>query len=436
MKYYAETWDKMQDIMSRYNDHMTHGYLQFDRHLDIDVLKSALSISVDNVQILRDVYRSGIFNAHWKPFKHYNFENCYSFREFDDDLMGNCEKFLLRIINEKKEAQVKFLHARCKDKDALCILINHQCMDGADLKVYYNKIADLYNDLLNGGHGDVSFKKGSRSEIQLYEELSSDELEEIDKLISYSKKQKSKLSFPFIKAPRSKMTPQVHKLRLPADRFFKMKNNGKILGVSINDILLGAFYRSAIAIIKPPEGKALGIPNMINMRRYIKSGESAGFCNLTSMIVLNIGDNIGDNIFDTVIKCKEGMDKLKNHFPGFHGWALLRRVFKYAPHGLAKFLIGTFFKNPLVGISNIGIIDDDHLVFGDAKLESPTYMTGSVKYPPYMQLALTTLRNEITFTVANHGTPKDHDMLERFLDILNNVLNEFIDADLSSYKVI
>ncbi|MDR0751714.1 MAG: hypothetical protein LBF12_03880 [Christensenellaceae bacterium] len=430
MKLKAETWDKMQDIMSRYNDHMTHGYLQFDKQIDEGVLKRALEISISKIPILRSVYRSGLFRAQWKLLKDYDFEKCYSFKSFDDNLVENCEKFLLGIIDERKELQVKYLHARCGDKDAVCFLINHQCMDGADLKTLYNKIAETYNNLLNGGDGDIQFKDGSRSEMQLYDERTDSELEEIDRLISYSKKQKSKLSFPFEKAARSKLTPKVHKLKLNEERFLKMKANGKALGVSINDILLAAFYRAAIEVIKPQAGQTLGIPNMINMRRYIKSGESAGFCNLTSMIVLNIGENIGESILDTVVRCKNGMDKLKEHFPGFHGWALLRRVFKYAPHGLAKFLIGTFFKNPLVGISNIGVIDDEKLVFGDAKLDSPSYLTGSVKYPPYMQLALTTLRNEITFTVANYATKKDHEMLDKFLEILNNELQEFIDADL------
>ncbi|MDR2267167.1 MAG: hypothetical protein LBE09_06265 [Christensenellaceae bacterium] len=431
MKYKAETWDKMQDIMSRYNDHMTHGYLEFDSHIDADILKDAMRIAVDKFPILKCTYYSGIFRAQWKSLKKYNFDDYYQFAQTTENLMDYSERFLVGKIDEKHQAQFKFMHVRNNGADAICLLINHQCMDGADLKVFYNCIAALYNDILNGGNGDLRIKNGTRSEMQLYNDFSQTELEELDKLISYSKKQKSKLCFPFAKAKKSSLYAKIHKLRLSQEKFAQMKANGKKFGVSINDIILGAFYRAALKMIAPKPDQTLGIPNMVNMRRYIKSGDSAGFCNLTSMIVLNLGNTLGDDIFETIARCKMGMDKLKNNYPGFHGWALLRRVFKYAPHGLAKFLIGTFFKNPLVGLSNIGLIDHEGLTFGNAKLASPTYMTGSIKIPPYMQLALTTLYNEITFTVANYGNSQDHEMLKLFLDILDAELTMFINADIT-----
>ncbi|MDR3185204.1 MAG: hypothetical protein LBU04_00070 [Christensenellaceae bacterium] len=431
MYYKAEMWDKMQDIMSRYNDHMTHGYLQFDSHLDKDILKKALSISVDKFPLFKTKYYSGLFRATWKSLRHYNFEDCYQFVETEGVLLEVCEKFLVTVIDETKGPQVKFLHARCAEKDALAILINHQCMDGADLRIYYKSIAEIYNDLLNNGNGDIYVKNGSRSEMQIYDQFTPKQLEEIEGLISYSKKQKHKIAFPFEKSRKSARIAKINKLVINASEFAKLRTNGKKLGVSVNDIVLGAFYRVATLMIKLPQGATLGLPNMINMRRYIKGGESAGFCNLTSMSVVNLNGVIGDDIFETIARCKNSMDALKSDYMGLHGWSLLRTVQKLIPHGIAKILIGTFFKNPLIGLSNIGIIDHESLVFGNARLEAPTYMTGSIKYPPYMQLALTTLYNEVTFTIAIKATEKDHKMFEEFFLHFGEELRKFALAEIT-----
>ena len=157
----------------------------------------------------------------------------------------------------------------------------------------------------------------------------------------------------------------------------------------------------------------------------MQGGESQGLCNLTSMVVSNIGNDIGADILETVKKAKESMDALKGYYPGLHGLPLLKKVLEVLPYPVAWFLIGTFFKNPLIGISNIGLIDDKKFVFDGLKVKD-VYMTGSVKYPPYMQLALSTYNNVMTHTVAVYGTDKDHKMFENMLDLYLSELEAFI----------
>lgn len=52
MKLHAEMWDKMQDIMAKYNDHMVHFYIKFDGILYKQILKKALAIAIDNIPVL------------------------------------------------------------------------------------------------------------------------------------------------------------------------------------------------------------------------------------------------------------------------------------------------------------------------------------------------------------------------------------------------
>lgn len=51
-------------------------------------------------------------------------------------------------------------------------------------------------------------------------------------------------------------------------------------------------------------------------------------------------------------------------------------------------------------------MDAKTLKFGDLTTED-TFITGSIKKAPYIQLALTTYNNEITFTVALYANEED-----------------------------
>ena len=101
-------------------------------------------------------------------------------------------------LDERKE-QIKALVVRHKGKDTLNILINHMVMDGADAKLTVKLIADSYTDILNGGSGDIPFKNGIRDDRQIFSAFDKKEKKRVQKLISYSKKSKDKICFPFEK---------------------------------------------------------------------------------------------------------------------------------------------------------------------------------------------------------------------------------------------
>ena len=50
------------------------------------------------------------------------------------------------------------------------------------------------------------------------------------------------------------------------------------------------------------------------------------------------------------------------------------------------------------------------------------YITGSIKRNPYIQLALTTFMDEITFSIALYGTNEDFEKAQETIDELINSL--------------
>lgn len=70
--------------------------------------------------------------------------------------------------------------------------------------------------------------------------------------------------------------------------------------------------------------------------------------------------------------------------------------------------------NPLIGITNIGIIDSGKLIFGNSPVVADAFVTGSIKYPPYFQLALTSYENSLTFSINLYGFKKDAETINSF----------------------
>ncbi|MDR0855319.1 MAG: condensation domain-containing protein [Christensenellaceae bacterium] len=427
----AEMWDKMQDIMEKWNDHMTHGYFELDRNINSDNLKMACEYVADCVPILKAKWYSGVFHARWiETDTKANELPIFEFRETKNKLSAEGNLLLTRIVNKKNGPQFRVTLLRNGSKDAVLFVTNHQIMDGADLKLFYKSIADVYSALEKGLPAEtVQIKNGERGIEQLYKNFTDAEKAKLKKMISYSKAQKKKIEVRFAKSKFTDRLPKLNKAILPAETFLKLKSNCKILGVTLNDIILAQYLRTVYEFGDLPDDARLGVPNMINMRKYLNGEESGGFSNLTSMVVPALA-KLGAELPETAVRCRFAMDRLKKDYPGFHGWSLLQDVYHYAPHSLAKFLIGTFFKNPLVGISNIGIIGDKEVEFGNAEIID-AYMTGSIKHPPYIQLALTTFKNKITFTMAEFGTMQDYILIDWILDSIVDGLTAFANAHIT-----
>ncbi|MFW5779935.1 MAG: WS/DGAT domain-containing protein [Bacillota bacterium] len=423
-KYKAEIWDKMQHIMERYNDHMIHCHLEFDNQLDIPALKKAVLNALEKIPILKSRFEWNFFRARWVENESFDIDDIVKFVEVQTDPRSKSHSFfLVQKLDESKE-QIKVLVLRYKNKDILNIVVNHMVMDGADIKLTMKLIADSYTDIMNGGKGDVPFKNGTRDEKQILIGFSKAEKKKVQKLISYSKKSKDKICFPFEDKTSSNNRPFIEKMIIGESDFKKAKQKLKQQLYTVNDLIVACFYRAIYNIVDIPKDKALGVPCMVDLRKYMAENESLGATNLTSMIVCNIGKDIGEDIFETIEKVKQNMDKLKSDYPGLHGLPLLRGVLNALPYGLAKLLIGSFFKNPLLGISNIGIIKENTVNF-NGNIPAYLYYTGSIKYPPYYQLALTTYKNEITFTTALYGTINDRVTVKRLFEHIKKEFLEF-----------
>ena len=164
---------------------------------------------------------------------------------------------------------------------------------------------------------------------------------------------------------------------------------------------------------------------MIDLRRYLSERKAKAICNLTSTIICDIGSEIGDSFDETVTKVKYAMDGQKSNFPGLNGLFILDSIFKLLPYPIVKKIMESVFVNPSIALTNIGIIDKEKLKFDNLNIED-AFITGSIKYYPYFQLALTSFDDTITFTINIYGTERDRQQIKSFFSLLDNELPRYM----------
>ncbi len=419
----ASLWDRMQYIFRNYYDRMMHACLYYESTLNENALREAFTILVTKIPVLRSRYVANPIKPYWRITPHVNSDNFFSFIEVDD-LDAAAESFLNTSFPAQSDYQLRVLLARSNGKDVLCVLVNHMCFDGADFKYFNKKVAECYSNIVMKNLHTVDIKAGSRSDGQLYDSFNDEDKKSAYRLTANASAAASYAQFPY-DTYGSTDRQMIVKRKIARATFLKIKEKGKVSGATLNDIILAAYFRAFYKIAGRDPEEALTIANMIDLRRHISTGDTAGLTNMTGMFMCAI-DRLGADIFETVGIVREALKATKkDRFIGLHGVPLLKLAFSIFPHFLAETCIKIGYKNPLLGMSNIGIIEDKMLIMGGVKLID-AFMTGATKYKPYIQLALTTFREEITFTVAVKANNNDRKRIERLLISVEDELNNYI----------
>ena len=125
------------------------------------------------------------------------------------------------------------------------------------------------------------------------------------------------------------------------------------------------------------------------------------------------------------VVCESNAKQKADKFMGLYSIPLLNLAFDIFPDGLATFCIRLGYKNPIFGMSNIGIIKPELLKMQDATLVDG-WSTGAVKYKPYVQFAMTTFDTSVTMTMASRGNEGDAVILKQMLEMIHKNLQDFL----------
>lgn len=421
----AEMWDKMQYLFRHYYDRMVHAVLHYDGLIDERILKQVIIFTTEKVPVLHSSFNNNPVGPYWQV-EPYSVSDILTVVNSDAP-EREIDRFITGQIPVDSNVQYRVLLVHSGQKSSLCILVNHMCFDGGDLKYFLKRLADNYTKLL---HGDKSLfiKTGSRSYEAVYTKMNPEEEKIARGLYKNISQIKDEHYFPFTPSSPEDKT-RIRKRKISREKFAEFRAIGKTMGVTVNDLMLAVYIHSLYDIGQYSPEEMLTIPCMVDLRRHIAGGEEAGgLTNHTGFMQCTVQGQ-GKTVNDTLVDVLHSVRKSKeDKYIGLYSLPLLKLAYTVFPFAVSEQAIKLGYLNPLIGMSNIGILDPEKLKMGEAR-PVDGFLTGAAKYKPYMQLALTTLNGEVTMTIAVRGNEEDDKIIESFFDCIHKNIESFIEGN-------
>ncbi|MDE5670741.1 MAG: hypothetical protein K2I14_04670, partial [Eubacterium sp.] len=261
----------------------------------------------------------------------------------------------------------------------------------------------------------VDLRTGTRSYESVYEDFSAGE-KRLAKNLYKNVNSKDDHGFPF--TPNSIRDKSfIAKRKIPASKFDEIRFAGKKHGATINDMLLTAYFYALYELAGFDSREAVSISCAVDLRRHLKSSDGQGVTNHTAWMQCRVPER-GANIFETLNFVVHSSNQFKeDKFIGLHGLPLLSFGYKILPLAASEEVIKIGYANPLLAMSNIGILEVDKLALeGHEPVDG--FMSGAVKYKPYALLSVTSVRKELTLSMCVRGNDEDKLIVDKFFDLI------------------
>ena len=417
----AELWDKMHYLFRDFNDRMVHVALYYDFSIDIEKLKTVLICFFERAPVLHSAFVDNKISPYWEV-RDYRIDDILTV-QYPADIGAAVDAFLTQYIPPESDLQMKVGVFFKDGQSVLCIVENHMCMDGGDFKYFMNTLCTAYTDYADRGVSPVNLRTGTRAYTAVYEDYSYTE-QRMAKNLYKNVCAKDNHRFPLTR-DSIRDASFIARRTIPADKFDRIKAVGKSRGATVNDMLLAAYFYSLYELAGFGPQESVTITCAIDLRRHIKDNSDAGLTNQTAFMQCAVPAR-GRDIFETLSYVTASSEKYKkDKFMGLYGLPLLNMGYSILPHAASEEIIKIGYSNPLLAMSNIGVLNEKALSLSG---HEPTggFMTGAVKYKPYALLSATTLKKAITMSMCVRGNEEDRAIVERFLDLFEKNIQTMI----------
>ena len=417
----AELWDKMHYLFRDFNDRMVHVELNYDFIPDIEALKTVIICAFEKVPVLHSKFVDTKLSTHWEV-KPYDIDDVFSV-SYPKNVQDAVDEFLTQYIAPNADIQMKIALFIKDGKSTLCMVENHMCMDGGDLKYFLQAFCENYSKYVTDGISPIEFRTGSRSYDDVYSGFSKTEAGVAQRLF---KNINAKDNHKFPLTPNNIRDKSfIARKKFSEETLAKLKVKGKELGATINELLLASYFYSVYELAGYPKTDKVMISNAIDLRRHMDNVEDKGFTNHTSWMQCAIPER-GRDIFETVQYVVRSSNKFKkDKFMGLYGLPLLNFGYNILPHAASEEIIKIGYSNPLMAMSNIGILKGaDFALAGHEPTDA--FMSGAVKYKPFVLLTATTYKNVITLSMCVRGNEEDKKIVNDFFSLMEKNINTII----------
>jgi NRPS condensation-like uncharacterized protein len=207
---------------------------------------------------------------------------------------------------------------------------------------------------------------------------------------------------------------------IPRERFEALKSYGSERGCTVNDMMLTAVLRSCISQLDPPSDTPLSLMYTADLRRYLPDITDLPISNLSISGSLDIERIDGESFEDTLARVHQ---RMRQWATMCHGAAPLASAEKMASlgYGATKLLLRMAFRaggsvdKTYPWFTNIGILDDDRLAFGDI-VPGSAFMFGPATRGTSIVPVVSTYGDELTVCMGYCESDYDTASVEQLLE--------------------
>lgn len=410
MEFAAEILDQVQRLfdIKGFNDHQLHCVLRFESAPDVEVLRKAVISSIEAIPILGTRYVDGP-RPYWASLDRDDFARSFNvvgtIAEFED--------FIVARADEGRGPQVRVCVLDASPV-SVALTMNHMICDAAAFKEFAYFLCTIYSGLMADPAFTPRSITGDRSMRGVLEAFGMGV--KLGALLSQGgdNNRHGDRRFPLSEGGEAK--PFILTCKLGREKTRELKDYCRTHAATLDDAILTAYYRCLFRRLDLRPGEEVSIPVMVDMRRYLgKGAEFTSLTNLSSMVETRLAHRPEEGFADTLVKVKAVMDEKKAHEIGLNAFVKLDTLYRTLGQGIASRALASGMENPLICMTNVGILDSTRLAFGAAR-PSDAFMCGSIKYRPYFQLAMSTYEGEVTLSVNQYGGAGDRNRILSFLD--------------------
>lgn len=404
--------DQWNYLLSTIWDQMIHLVIRFDGCLDEPRLHAAIG-EVMVAEPLTAMRFTESQSPWYQPVDPEKMSRVYSvLRTGDGD--GALQELLSVPTDPLTGPMVRIRLVR-SDTDLLCISVNHTISDAYGVKSLGSLIARLYcarATLASFRPVKNTHDRSFRGVLRLFPE---DVREEA--LITFGG-QKEVWNVPARSFARA--DPRYNSVRIAPGILTALKTRARECGVTVNDILLSAYFLTLTEFIPECKGKMLPVLTSIDLRRYLSPDAFPSLANLSVAFEVPLRVQPGTSLSPLVRQVHDSMAERKSGHAGVGAAEQICRNFSAGYYGVKELLARNaretracrLLKNPF--FSNLGIIPDSVLAFGGPPVRE-AFMLPPIEYPPGFGLGASTCQGSLFLSAGFCGRSLPIDFVPSFL---------------------
>ena len=116
----------------------------------------------------------------------------------------------------------------------------------------------------------------------------------------------------------------------------------KIVGATVNDFILTAYYRAMLEMRQPIYGLPMEIPITIDLRRYLPDHKTQAIRNFSGSVSTKLTMELNEPFSETLQRVANMMNEIKKGYPGLQSAIGLERIEKISFRETLAYYQATF----------------------------------------------------------------------------------------------